>query len=116
MLNKAEDLSRPGDCLTIWTLLRLGPDPGLTGGYAIISWVKRHSRQGANIKAPDWSADWKPPCRRPLRGGKQAQDIYTSSLPDIQPALLGEGNLRKHVHSGGKKRNKRAGREQEVKT
>lgn len=79
------------------------------------------------------SAEWSPtagkvPTQRPqtgartgsprvedLRAGKQARDIFISSSPVIQPALLGEGNLRKHVHSGGKKRNKRAGWEHKEK-
>lgn len=41
-----------------------------------------------------------------LRGGKQAQAIFILSSPESQAVLLGDGSMRKHVHSGGKKRSK----------
>lgn len=44
-----------------------------------------------------------------LRGGKQVQAIFILSTPETLTALLGDGSMRKHVHSGGKKRNKPVG-------
>lgn len=106
-LNKASEQARglPNhlDPLTGWTLPR--SDWRLC--YHQLSEAPRLAR--CQHKGPGLELGLGSPHVEDLRGGKQAQAIFISSPPETQAALLGDGSMRKHVHSRGKKRNKPVG-------